>query len=442
MNDFDDSADKPGENPDDFARFLRDFLANNESFDTEQLAKVAGIPNTPEAIAALKRQIEAALVASESQTVGGVNWKVAAEQAREIARTGGRSITDEQRAEITSAAALATLWLDSETSIPAVTTDAKLLTRELWVADALGLFQELSAPVAERMANALTEVMQQNLPEELGQVSAGAGKFMRAAGGALFAMQLGQAIGKLSTSVISGGDVGLPIFADRAALVPQNLGEFIEGLEIERDQAYIFILVRELTFARLFKHSRWLRDSVVGQVSAYAAEIAIDNESLRELAEQADLNNPEDLRRVLESGALIAARTEEQERALASIETLLALIEGWVEVVTENSTKMLPKTSAIAEAVRRRRAAGGPAELTFGTLVGLELRPRRAREAATMWRALSDAVGTPKRDALWEHPDLLPTSEEIDNPALLIARVSGSSPADGIDEALKKWLDE
>ena len=40
------------------------------------------------------------------------------------------------------------------------------------------------------------------------------------------------------------------------------------------------------------------------------------------------------------------------------------------------------------EAVRRRRAAGGPAEQTFAALVGLELRPRRLRDAANLWAAL------------------------------------------------------
>lgn len=103
---------------------------------------------------------------------------------------------------------------------------------------------------------------------------------------------------------------------------------------------------------------------------------------------------------------------------------------------------MLPKASAIGEAVRRRRATGGPAELTFGTLVGLELRPRRQREATAMWRALTEAVGVSKRDALWSHPDLLPRSEDIDNPAQLIGRVRSSDGSDALDQALRELLGE
>ena len=83
------------------------------------------------------------------------------------------------------------------------------------------------------------------------------------------------------------------------------------------------------------------------------------------------------MKEMLETGALLGDKTDDQQRSLEAIETMLALIEGWVEAVTEEATKLLPKQAAISETVRRRRATGGPAELAFGTLVGLELRPRK-----------------------------------------------------------------
>jgi uncharacterized protein (DUF2342 family) len=49
-------------------------------------------------------------------------------------------------------------------------------------------------------------------------------------------------------------------------------------------------------------------------------------------------------------------------------------------------------------------------------LVGLELRPRRLREAATLWQTLSDRRGIDGRDAIWSHPDLLPTTDDLDDP--------------------------
>ena len=122
---------------------------------------------------------------------------------------------------------------------------------------------------------------------------------------------------------------------------------------------------------------------------------------------------------------------------------MLALIEGWVDVVTEDSTKLLPKAAAIGEAVRRRRATGGPAEQTFGTIVGLELRPRKLREAAALWRKIGSEVGIEKRDSLWNHPDLVPSSDDITNPTGLIAKLKGNGESgDEMDRALRDLLGE
>jgi putative hydrolase len=328
--------------------------------------------------------------------------------------------------------------------MPGLNNEPKLLTRELWVADAMPLFEALSAPVANRISEALAQNLKDNAPEELSSILGNASGLMRSAGGALFAMQLGQALGKLSAEVISGGDVGLPIFQDqRAAFVPQNMASFIQGLELEDDQAYIYLCVREMAHTRLFKHSKWLRDAIVGQVSNYASGIKIDNDRINEIAEDFNATNPDELKRALETGAFIAARSEDQQLALDRIETMLALIEGWVDVVTEDATKLLPKAAAISEAVRRRRATGGPAEQTFGTIVGLELRPRKLREAAEMWRRIGAEVGSEKRDSLWDHPDLVPNEADIADPSRLIAKLSDTNQqGDEMDQALRDLLGE
>jgi putative hydrolase len=106
-----------------------------------------------------------------------------------------------------------------------------------------------------------------------------------------------------------------------------------------------------------------------------------------------------------------------QKASLARLETALALVEGWVcHVVDSAARDRLPNVVRLGEAFRRRRAAGGPAEQTFAALVGLELRPRRLREAATLWEALAEHRGIAGRDALWGHPDLLPSNEDFADP--------------------------
>lgn len=443
MNNDQYSGDAQGDNPDEFEAFMRKFLAGQGGLDPEQLASMAGLPQDPEAMAAMLEQLKRAMSSLQADTpTAGVNWDLAISQAKSIAHGGASGISDAARKQIQDAIAIGTLWLNEATSMAELTSEPKLLSRELWIVDAMPLFQALSQPVANRMSEALSDNLTQNAPEELAAVLGNASGILKTAGSAMFAMQLGQSLGKLSHEVLAGGDIGLPIFKDhRAAFVPQNLEKFVKGLEVELDQAYIYLVIREMAHVRLFKHSKWLRDAVVSQITTYASEISIDNSKITEIAEDFDPERIDELKAALESGAFIAERTEEQQRALTNIENLLALIEGWVDVVTFEATKRLPKAAAIAEAVRRRRATGGPAELTFGTLVGLELRPRALREAAAMWAAIGDAVGIEKRDSLWDHPDVVPTAEDIKNPAGIIAKLSWDSAApDAFDQALRDLL--
>jgi putative hydrolase len=253
-------------------------------------------------------------------------------------------------------------------------------------------------------------------------------------------------VGRLSLEVITGGDVGIPIMpAGQAAILPQNFADFGRDLEVPDDQLALYLATRELAHARLFRHARWLRLHVIAQVTEFARGVRVDTDALEDLASRFDPSNPGELRDALQSGALLPERTPAQSTALERLENLLALIEGWVDVVTTDATSRLPSAARIAEAVRRRRAVGGPAEKALGTLVGLELRPRRMREAAAMWRAVADAVGIAERDALWDYPDLLPEASDIDDPRTLIERLQArargeEAPRDEIDEALDALL--
>jgi putative hydrolase len=211
----------------------------------------------------------------------------------------------------------------------------------------------------------------------------------------------------------------------------------------DKDQAFIFMVLRELAHTRLFKHSRWLRDKVVAQIREYASGISFDTSRMNEMSEDFDPQNPSELQAALESGAFLASRSPEQQAALDIIETNLALIEGWVDAVTNHAARRLPKSEAIREAVRRRRATGGPAEQTFQTLVGLELRPKRLREATALWQLIGDVLGNERRDALWDHPDFLPTATDIDNPDKYVARLKSElGIPDAMYQALRDLLDE
>jgi hypothetical protein len=68
------------------------------------------------------------------------------------------------------------------------------------------------------------------------------------------------------------------------------------------------------------------------------------------------------------------------------------------------------------ESARRRRATGGPAEQTFEALVGLQLDPGKVRAATQLWHSLAEARGIEGREAVWAHPDLMPSAADLEHP--------------------------
>jgi putative hydrolase len=435
-------ADDDRSPEEEFQELIRQLFGGNaDGIDPEQLSRLTGMGIDPAMMQTIMHNLQGAFEGN-----GEISWDLAQRQALHIANQDGLGVTAGQRTDLDQAFALATLWLSEATTISELATAPRTLTRGGWVEATLPVWQELAEPVATSIADALTAALRDQAPDEMQSLVQGAGRLMRTVGGSLFATQLGQVVGRLSLEVVSGGDVGIPLLpAGEAAILPQNFADFGRDLEIPEDQLALYIATRELAHARLFRHARWLRLHVISQITDFARGIHVDTDALEELASRFDPSQPEELRSALESGALLPARSEAQTAALTRLENLLATIEGWVDVVTAQATSRLPTAERIAEAVRRRRAVGGPAEQALGSLVGLELRPRRMREAAAMWRAVTDAVGVNARDALWDYPDLMPTSEDIDDPSALVARLQararGEEPArDAMDDALEQLL--
>jgi putative hydrolase len=365
---------------------------------------------------------------------GPVNWDLAKNVARHaVAAEGDPSVLDVDRHKIVDALRLADLWLDESTEFSTGVRIAQAWSRSEWVEATLPVWSKLCDPIADRAVDAMGGILAEDpselgsgLPEELGEAFkaisgglAGLGGMMRRIGGMMVGSQTGAAVGALAREVVSSTDIGLPLGPEgTAALLPAGVAAFGEGLSVDEDQVRLFLALREAAHHRLFAHVPWLRAHLLSAVEDYARGITVDTSRLRDAMPQIDPANPAAIQEALSGAALFQPEdTPQQKAALTRLETALALVEGWVDTVVDAAARdRLPQASALAEAVRRRRATGGPAEHTFATLVGLDLRPRRSREAAAIWRGLTEARGTAGRDAVWAHPDLLPTAEDFDDP--------------------------
>src|SRR6201993_4235908 len=340
---------------------------------------------------------------------------------------------------IADAVHLAETWLDGATALPAGTTKAVGWRPNDWVDNTLETWKRLCDPMAEQIAT----VWASSLPEEAKSMAGPLLSMMSQMGGMAFGSQLGQALARLSKEVLTSTDIGLPLGPKGiAALLPDAIESFAGGLEQSRGEIVTFLAAREAAHHRLFGHVPWLSSQLLGAVEAYAKGMKIDMQGIEELARDfnpASLNDPAAMEQLLTQGVFEPKATPEQTQALERLEALLALIEGWVQTGVDAALGYrIPGAAALGETLRRRRATGGPAEQTFATLVGLELRPRKLREAAVLWERLTQAAGADARDAIWQHPDLLPSTEDLDDPAAFIDRVIGGDTS-GIDEAIAEF---
>lgn len=341
---------------------------------------------------------------------------------------------------VADAVRLAETWLDGVTPLPAGTTHTVAWTPSDWLDNTMETWKRLCDPVAEQVSTMWTAA----LPEEAKAMAGPLLAMMSQMGGMAFGSQLGQALGKLSREVLTSTDIGLPLGPKGvAALLPEAIEAFAEGLERPRSEILTFLAAREAAHHRLFSHVPWLSSQLLGAVEAFAKGMKVDMSGIEDFARgfnPASLSDPSEMEQLLNQGIFEPKATPEQEAALERLETLLALVEGWVQTVVSGALgERIPGTSAMAETMRRRRATGGPAEQTFATLVGLELRPRKMREAAVLWERLTEAVGADARDSVWQHPDLLPSASDLDEPAGFIDRMIGGDTS-GIDDAIDQAI--
>lgn len=386
------------------------------------------------------------------------NLALATDTARKaVAERGDASLPASASEEAEAAARVAGLWLDEVTSFsaPGVTTHA--WSRSEWVEGTMPTWRTLVEPVAAGVARAIGGAMRGQV-EQLGEGGLPPGLLppgidpaallgqvepvLERMSGSMFGLQVGQAVGTLAGEVLSGTEVGLPLVPDRSVvLLPANVAEFADGLGIDVEQVRLYLAVREAARVRLFADVPWIGPQLLAAVRDYASDITIDTDAIEAGLQNVDPSDVEALQQALQGQLFRPEPSQAQRAALTRLETYLALVEGWVDVVADRATRdHLPQAGALGEAVRRRRATGGPAEKTFSALVGLELRPRRLRDAANLWAAVEDRHGAEARDGAWGHPDVAPTASDLDDPLGYVERLGGS--ADGSSAALDAALEE
>ncbi len=424
----DDSGDDSGKNVPNFEALFQQFA--NFGISPQTLFN-SGTGNNPLIAVETIREIARKFLATQNEEFVGTNDSAQMREALDIANT----------------------WIDDVTFFPAsVQTVQPAWSRRDWLDSSLSGWQKLVEPLAEGMATALTNLIKESgsgfggelqLPDGMqptAEMLQGIGLLLRSFMGSMIATQLGQSIGLLSTTVTGSHDVAIPLFSKfESHLIPQNVTAWGQGLDLPESEVRIYLALREAAAARLFSHTPWLSQYINDSFAAYGKGIRVDIAAIQEQAESAvnsgelDINNPESISSAMTQGLFTPEQSPEQDAALARLEMILALIEGWIDqVVTRAATDRLPSLPALSESLRRRRASNSPTQQLFASLLGLEVSPRLMRECSTFWAQVQEVHDIDFRDQRWEDPALLPTEADLDDVLKFLASTTVPDDLSGL----------
>jgi len=371
---------------------------------------------------------------------GPVNYDMAERIARQQLGSEKAISADDTRA-VEESVRLADLWLDEHTTLPTASASTEAWNAQTWLEKTMPMWKRMVSPVAQHMADAQLESMPEEAREMMGPIA----NMMTQMSGMNFGMQLGHALGDLARQALTGSDFGLPVAPTGVnAILPHNIQSIARDLKVPSQEILVYIAAREAARQRLFKHVPWLVERLVSSVEEYAIGLEIDTSHLEEATRELNLESgdPQAIQDAIGKlqGMDLSPRISSRNAAAVSrLETLLALVEGWVEyVVNEALSTRIPSTPAMARAWQNRRDSGGSAEKAFAKVIGIEFGAPKVEAATELWRRSTVAVGVDKRDHVWDHPDLLPSAEHLDNPAAFIDGLLDDNPSDDFDAEFAK----
>jgi putative hydrolase len=396
-------------------------------------------------------QIDPSMMATIMNQMQGLFGQGADPQAQAVSiaqkavPTPDPAVTDEAERATTDAFRLAELWLAEATEFSVANRSARPLRRTDWVKETMPGWQKFVLPIKENMSTALTETLESQVPAEMKGILAGAQSMFGSMSDSMFAMQIGQAVGALSESVLTGTEVGLPLLPhDTAVLVETNIEAFAADIDVDVSEVRIFLAAQELAHLALFERAPWLSAQVETVLTRYAQGLKVDTSQIEDMASNIDPSNISDLSDNIRQGLFNPPTTDDQKQALTSLENLsrrhrrlgrrrrLRGLQASARVATRSVRRC-----AVAARLLDRPRRPSPRSSACSSI------PRRLRDAAALFAYLETQGGAEARDKVFSHPDLLPTTQDLDDPLGYSERRQAEwTNESSIDEALSRILAE
>jgi putative hydrolase len=254
---------------------------------------------------------------------------------------------------------------------------------------------------------------------------------------------VGALTGVLSQRVLGQYDLAL-LDAEaqpRLLLLAPNLAQAARNLGVDRDELVLWVTIHEITHAVQFGGAPWLREHLGDMLRELidGLQVKLDPRSTGDGLPGQDGGsgwiskldglaiNPNQLRELLERarrGELLRLTLgNERWQLVERMQATMSLIEGHAEHTMDAvGAEVLPSLPRLRAALNRRRETRGLPWRVLERLLGLELKLKQYEVGKRFCDAVVQAEGPQALARVWDGPELLPSTADLETPRLWLDR--------------------
>jgi coenzyme F420 biosynthesis associated uncharacterized protein len=241
--------------------------------------------------------------------------------------------------------------------------------------------------------------------------------------------EIGILLAYLARHVLGQYDLALlgrePIDTGTLYYVEPNIRAIEETLKVPGDEFRTWLVLHEITHAFEFEGVPWLRDYFNGLLEEYMELMKQDAEQLRQgwsgfkaMISRAREQRGDDV------PWLEAIMTPEQREVFNRMQAVMCMVEGYSNhVMNAVGREVLPRYEVISRAFERRRSQRNQVDTLIARLTGMNMKLEQYRLGEEFIDAIVATHGHDGAKRIWGAPELLPTMDEIREPARWKSRV-------------------
>ena len=216
-----------------------------------------------------------------------------------------------------------------------------------------------------------------------------------------------------------------PHEAGRLLLVAPNVVAVERELELRPRDFRLWVCLHEETHRVQFAAAPWLAGHLRSRTEGLVGDVVGEPGALLARLRTAAARLPT---AVGEGGDGLVGilATPEQQRVVAEVTAVMALLEGHADVVMDDvGPDVVPGVETVRARFAARRGGRPGLDRVVRRLLGMDAKMRQYTDGAAFVRGVQARVGTEGLNAVWTGPELLPTPGEVADPDAWVRRVHG-----------------